>query len=262
MPEYRFNPGLNKKRVLSHADYTVYSVNGLAVRNVAQPDEEFGNFATQGEFPRLIPGREIWISEKLAPKEGVFFIANALTRLTRQGNGATEKAYDDGLNVERVLREQLNGVAFRDGKPHKQVPDDLYLQHYLTLPDPQGPVEVWLVEGNLVRSYYKTDYTEGGHGYVYPWVPRAQIWIEDGVDRREVPFIVSHEYLERRLMRDEGLDYDSAHAICSRVEFQLRKREPVLKFLTGGRRKLRKADLPRLTRPELFAYVVQHHVRK
>src|SRR5207237_2876279 len=39
-------------------------------------------------------------------------------------------------------------------------------------------------------------------GYVYPWVPRPEIWIEDGVDRREVPFIVCHEYVERRLMRD------------------------------------------------------------
>ena len=37
MGNNRFNPALNKKRVLSHADCTVYSVNGLAVRNVAQP---------------------------------------------------------------------------------------------------------------------------------------------------------------------------------------------------------------------------------
>ena len=53
----RFDPKLNKKRVLTHAEYTVYSVNGLAVRNVAQPDEEFGNFATPDEFPDLIPRR-------------------------------------------------------------------------------------------------------------------------------------------------------------------------------------------------------------
>ena len=73
-------------------------------------------------------------------------------------------------------------------------------------PDPEGTVNVWLVDGNLVRSYYKTDYTEGGHGYVYPWVPKPEIWIEDGADHREVPYIVCHEYIERRLMRDEGLD--------------------------------------------------------
>src|SRR2546421_2942541 len=117
MGSYHFDPRLNKKRILSHADYTVYSVNALAVRNVAQPDEEFGNFATRDEFPNLIPRGEIWISEKLAPKEGIFFIANALTQLARQTNGAPNKAYDDGLEVERALREKVNGIAFRDGKP-------------------------------------------------------------------------------------------------------------------------------------------------
>src|SRR5947199_10267825 len=101
MPDNHYHPKLHKKRVLSHADCTVYSVSGFAVRNVAQPDEEFGNFATRDEFPNLIPQGEIWISEKLAPKEGVFFIANALTQLACQAAGATDKAYDDGLEVER-----------------------------------------------------------------------------------------------------------------------------------------------------------------
>src|SRR3954467_9264967 len=102
MTRYHFRPGLNKKRILTHAEFTVYSVNGLAVRNVAQPDEEFGNFATRDEFPNLIPAGQIWISEKRAPKEGVFFIANALTQRARQAAGATDKAYEDGLHVERV----------------------------------------------------------------------------------------------------------------------------------------------------------------
>src|SRR5262249_46765878 len=122
MAQNHFDPKLHKRRVLTHEDYTVYAVNGLTARNVAPPDEEVGNFATQDDFPDLIPKGEIWISEKVAPKEGIFFIANALTQLKRQAAGATDKAYDDGLEVERVLREKLNGVEFRDGKPHKRVP--------------------------------------------------------------------------------------------------------------------------------------------
>jgi hypothetical protein len=142
------------------------------------------------------------------------------------------------------------------------VPADVYLDLYTTLPGPQGEVKVWLIDGNLARSYYKTDYTEGGHGYVYPWVPRAEIWIEDGVDRREVPFIVCHEYLERRLMRDEGIDYDTAHDICSKVEFDLRKARGATPLLTSRRRKLHKRDLPRLTSDEVFQYVLRNYVRK
>jgi hypothetical protein len=263
MADYHFRPKLHKRRVLTHADFTVYSINALTVRNVARPDEEFGNSATADDFPDLIPKGEIWISEKLAEREGVFFIANALTQLALQAAGASaERAYDEGLKIERLLREKLNGVDFRDGKPHKHVPDDIYLGRYAELPDPQGVVEVWEIDGNLARSYYKTDYTEGGHGYVYPWVPRSEIWVEDGVDHRELPFIVAHEYLERRLMRDAGMDYDPAHEVCSRVEFDLRKRGEVKQLLSSGRRKLHKGDLPRLCRQELFDFVVKEYVRR
>ncbi len=263
MAQTRYSPKLRKKRILTHADYTVYSVNGLTVRNVARPDEEFGNFATRDDFPNLIPRGEIWISEKLAAREGVFFIANALTQLKRQAAGAPpDQAYDEGLEVERLLREKLNGIEFRNGKPHRTVPPEIYLKKYRDLPDVPGRVEVWLVDGNLARSYYKTDYTEGGHGYVYPWVPRAEIWVEDGVDHRELPYVTAHEYLERRLMRDAGLGYDHAHEVCSAVEFELRKNGPVARFLAPGRRKIHTRDLDRLAAPELFEHVRTHFVKK
>jgi hypothetical protein len=256
------SPALHKRRVLTHADCPVYSVNALTVRSAAKPDEEFGNFAACDEFPDLIPKGEIWISQKIASREGVFFIANALTQLSRQAAGATDKAYDDGLEMERLLREKINGVAFRDGKPHKHVPDEIYLEKYITLPDAQGQVEVWLIDGNLARSYSKTGYTEGGHRYVYPWVPRPEIWVEDGVNHREIAYIIAHEYLERRLMCDAGLGYDHAHEICSTVEFDLRKNAPVKRFLAARRRKIHKTDLPRLTSDELFDHVVKHYVKR
>jgi hypothetical protein len=262
MARYHFNPKLMKRRILTHADYTVYSVNGFAVRNVAKPDEEFGNFATTEDFPNLIPEGEIWISEKIAAREGVFFIANCLTQLSRNKRGISEdKAYEDGLEIERLLREKLNGVKFRDGQPHSKVPDEIYLESYVALPDPKEEVMVWLVDGNLVRSYYKIDYTEGGHGYVYPWVPKLEIWVEDGVDHRELPYITAHEYIERRLMRDAHLGYDRAHEVCSAMEFDLRKNGEVKQYVCRGRRKLHKKDLPNLTSNELFEFVRERYAK-
>jgi hypothetical protein len=82
------------------------------------------------------------------------------------------------------------------------------------------------------------------------------------VDRRELPFIVSHEYLERRLMRDEGIDYDTAHEICSRVEFDLRKARGATPLLASGQRKIHKKDLARLTSDEVFEYVLRTHVNR
>jgi hypothetical protein len=259
MPGRRFEPKLNKKRLFTHADFTIFTVNGLSVRNASLGDEEFGNFATHDEFPDVIGKNEVWISEKIASEEGIFFIANALTYLARKAVGATEKAYDDGIKVERVLRESINGVEFRDGKPHKQVPETIYKKEYITLPDPKGPVVVWLVDGNLVRSYYKTDYTQGGHGYVYPWVPKQQIWVEDGADHREIHFIVCHEYLERRLMRDKGFTYNHAHEIASQLEFDLRKGKGLTSLLVPGHRKISKTELSRLPSEEVFEFVLNHY---
>jgi hypothetical protein len=112
------------------------------------------------------------------------------------------------------------------------------------------------------RSGAKTDYTEGGHGYVYDWVPKQQIWIERDLDRWELPFIVSHEYLELRLMRDAGIEYDPAHEICSKVEFKIRKGQEAKRLLVPGPRRLKKKDLPQLARENVFQYVLKRYVNK
>ena len=259
----RFTPSLKKTFVGTHEGFDVYTVDAFAIRNYAQPDEEFTNFATPEEFPDLIPEGEIWISHKLLESEGVFFIANALTRLQELQRGISEERADEaGLKAERLLREQQLGVRFRDGRPHPRVPPEIYAEKYITLPDPVSPVEVWLIEGKLARAWYKTDYTEGGHGYVYPWVPRRQIWIEKALHRSEIPFILCHEYIEMRLMRDEGLDYDRAHEICSKMEFSIRKGKGAKSLLAPGRRKLVKRDLPHLTKNNVFYYVLKTYVKK
>lgn len=257
----RFEPKLNKHRYLTHADFRVFTVNGLAVRNASEVDEEFGNFATHDEFPDVIGPCEVWLSEKLAPREGVFFAANAFTYLARVAAGATSKAYDEGIITERALREVVNGIEFRDGKPHRRVPEAVYLSEYLRLPDPLGTVTVCLIDGNLARSYYKTDYTQGGHGYVYPWVPRNQIWIENGVDHREIPFVVCHQYLERRLMRDGGLKYARAHEIASALEYDLRQRTGLTSLLAPAGRKVGKGDLVGLTNEIVYEFVNAHYRR-
>jgi hypothetical protein len=257
-----YRPKLNKRFLARYDGFDFYAVNGYAVRDVAKPDEEFGCFATRDEFPTLIPKGEVWIAEQTIEKEGLFFIANALTQLKEQARGTPgDRAYQAGIEVERLLRERLNHWKFRGGGRQQRVPEEVYLETYATLPDKDGTVEVWIVDGNVVRSLYKTDYTEGGHGYVYPWVPQDEIWIEESLDHHELPYIVSHEYLERRLMRDAKIDYDTAHEICSAVEFQLRKNDKVKMFLAPGRRKIHKRDLPKLAGEEFFQYVVNHHVK-
>ena len=261
MPERHFRPPLDKRFIATHEGYDVYSVNAFAIRNFAEPDEEFTNFATHDDFPHLIAKKQIWITEKLFAREGLYFLADALTDLKRKAAGASEEtASRAGLEAERALREQMTGLRFRHGRPHRRVPERIHIQPYLTLHDPEFAIHVWIIDGFLPRCYYKTDYTEGGHGYVYPWVPKNEIWIEQALDRQELAFIVTHEYLELRLMRDKGVDYDSVHAICSDVEYHLRKERGIHSLLVPGRRRLRKADLARLVNPEVFAEVVNAYL--
>jgi hypothetical protein len=82
---------LNKRFIATHDDYDFYAVNGYAVRDVAQPDEELGCFATSDEFPDLIPKGEVWLAEQTIDKEGLFFIANALTQLKEQARGTPDE---------------------------------------------------------------------------------------------------------------------------------------------------------------------------
>src|SRR5438132_328955 len=98
MGKSRSSPKLNKKRIATQRGYTVCTVNAFGVRDLAEPDEEFTNFAIHGDFPKLIPEHEVWIDERLFDPEGLFYLANALTRLKEQADGKSEDhAYEAGL---------------------------------------------------------------------------------------------------------------------------------------------------------------------
>ncbi len=85
----------------------------------------------------------------------------------------------------------------------------------------ENGVHVWLVNGRLVRSCYDIDFTEGGHDYVYEFVPRDEVWIDDDIHDNENGFVLFHELHERNLMA-KGMDYDAAHEDASRLERRYR----------------------------------------
>ena len=123
-------------------------------------------------------------------------------------------------------------------------------------------MQVWLVKGSLVRSFYKTDYTEGGHGYVYPWVPKGEIWVEHDLSPGGTPLRPGPRVPELRLMRDKGLGYDRAHEIMPGWSSPSARGTAPCRSSARKGTNSRSADLPRLTSPEFFRYVVLHHLRK
>lgn len=89
-------------------------------------------------------------------------------------------------------------------------------------------VSVWMVNGPKLRDGLKSgdvDFTMGGHGYRYLYVPEDEIWIDQANARRgDLEPVIWHEYLERSLMR-KGMNYDRAHTLASDLEIAIRAKK-------------------------------------
>ncbi len=83
-------------------------------------------------------------------------------------------------------------------------------------------IKVWIVKGENVRDLFFLDFTEGGHGYVYSFIPKDEIWIDDDVEPDEIKFVLLHELHERNLM-SKGMKYEPAHIRSSNIEYYCRK---------------------------------------
>ena len=156
--------------------HRICTVDAFGVRESSAEAEEFTLVGVRSEFPGVIPGGEVWVSRRHFPREGVFLIAHALA-LAR---GHRPRAVRGGGRRGRPGRRAADprgpdrgGVPGRQAAP-RRCPRRLYDRLYATIPDPEAPIKVWLIDGLLARCWYKTDYAEGGHYVVYPWVPRAR----------------------------------------------------------------------------------------
>lgn len=85
-----------------------------------------------------------------------------------------------------------------------------------------GFVKVLLVDGNKVRAHLDIDFTCGGHGYRYLYVPLNEIWIDNGLQKDDLGPTILHEAVERGLMRD-GMSYNDAHDFASKTEMMARQ---------------------------------------
>jgi hypothetical protein len=70
-------------------------------------------------------------------------------------------------------------------------------------------LKIYIVRGDLVRSLFNVDFTQGGHDKVYNFIPKNEVWIDDDLYKKEIPYVLVHELHERYLMA-KGWPYDSA----------------------------------------------------
>ena len=183
-------------------------------------DEEWTNFGQHFKF-KYIPENEFWISNETSRDEYDFYI----THLTREYSlMAKGEPYDIAITkadvIERKKRNTIHDMdKVLDPKTKRVDYSKFHKELIKTLDD---GVKCWKVDGKLVRSILNIDFVSGGHSYVYFFVPKNEVWIDDKIDEADVPFVLLHELHERNLMKD-GMAYSKAHADSSKIEAHARK---------------------------------------
>lgn len=213
-------PEVRKRHMLDIGGFKVYRVDGAEIRKNLEPD--FTNWGQPMRWPELIPPDELWMDEEAVGSELGFFLGRAILehRLMKEGM-SYDKANEVGAAYER--RERRKKDAKR-GLEKPSVPEDVKLQ-LLGVVD---GIEIWVVDGESVRTYFYVDFTEGGHDLVYDFVPDHEIWLDDDLLPEERVYVLRHEMLERKLMHEKDMSYEDAHLAALRAEQDLRlsKEEP------------------------------------
>jgi hypothetical protein len=193
---------------------TVWLVDGEYVRkNIC---EDFVNYDHHHHL-KFIPENEFWIAEGTSEEEIEFYTDRMLIehRLISSGMG-----YDDACkkaaNFEKRERAKSEMIK-KLGQARENKQELIERVHKELLDKYSGRVKVWVVNGELVRSLFYTDFGGGGHDKVYHFIPDNEIWIDDDIAPEERKFIVLHELHERNLMSG-GMDYPKAHKSATRVE--------------------------------------------
>ena len=80
------------------------------------------------------------------------------------------------------------------------------------------------IHGSIVRQYIDPDFVFGGHGYVYSYIPKNEVWLDALMDPCDLPHVLCHELVEMRLMKDEKKSYITSHEYATIVEKENRRK--------------------------------------
>ena len=198
-------------------DLKVWIVDGAYIRS--HVDEEFVNFGQHYRYT-YIPINELWLDREAEHDERRFFIDHLLVEHRLMAAGMPyQQALPKADQAERRERRRSGDMSSMTN--HGQnLPDGKDVHERLWQKLKTG-ISVYIVNGRLVRSVFDIDFTEGGHDYVYEFVPENEVWIDDAIVEAERGYVLLHELHERNRMA-KGVPYDTAHAESSRLEYHCR----------------------------------------
>ena len=215
------------KKIKDVSGFTVWYVDGAYIRN--NLEIEFTNFGQHYDF-NFIPEKEFWIDYENSPDETKFYIEHMLVSYDLMSKGYD---YDYALgkadSVEKVFRDNSNlGKSMLSLWNTKNTVNDIIKKiHKKKLKAYSNNVNVWIINGEIVRDVYFIDFTEGGHDKVYNFVPEKEVWLDDDLSDKDRKYVLLHELHERYLM-SKGMSYDEAHEQSSSLELNCRKNPKII----------------------------------
>ena len=207
------------EKITKISDFDVWLVDGVYIRK--KIEREFTNFGQHYRF-KFIPEKEFWIDKEEVPGEEDFYIEhmlieNRLMSLGMEYKEALAKADD----AEKKMRKKIDFIQ-KGIYPQLRKKEYLPRIHKKLLLQYSRKVQVWIIDGRLVRDLFFIDFTEGGHDKVYKFIPKEEVWLDDDLSEKEIKFVLLHERYERNLM-SAGWDYPTAHRKSSSIEYHCRR---------------------------------------
>jgi hypothetical protein len=180
-------------------------VDGLKIRNSIDLDfvsTHTHSHSATGFAPKYyIPKGELWVDRKLKDEtEFLIKMDSILDRLMKR------RPYRE---ARRILCERYV----------EKGPIPYFVKRSRKI---KGGILLKYVDGGIVRRYIDPEFALGGHGYVYDYIPKNEIWIDAKIDRREYKYTILHESTERDLMI-RGKNYDIAHDYATVKEKEARR---------------------------------------
>lgn len=191
-------------------EFEVWLVDGKFVRDRIDPG--FTNMDQHWHFA-FIPPNEIWVDDATDGPEIRFLAKSGVREALMMRNGVS---YDRAESVttktekaERKAQEPVKSLRLK-------------LDHWGN----NGNLSVVLVSGRAVRDDFDVNYTEGGHGRIYRWMPKNEIWIDDATSPADRPFNFLHELFEWNKMKGHEFShaaYLKAHHGALAFELEARR---------------------------------------
>lgn len=178
-------------------------VDGFKVRNTI--DIDFSLIGDHQSYP-FIPEGQIWLERYYLPEREArlkyFLIRNKLAK--------------------KIGYEKAKAKL----RPSKPLPLSTDRKQLIVK---SGQTKIYLVDGKYVRQMIDPSFCFGGHFKVYNYIPKNELWLDDCVDIKEIPYILIHELLELELMKN-GMSYNNAHDHANASEKEARRNDGIAKY--------------------------------